>query len=75
MLNALILTNLAIEHGSFIGDPPIKGPLPGTKTRKERLESAVTNVEKSWIIKIIIIVAAITGVVIFGLEVWRLMRH
>jgi pimeloyl-ACP methyl ester carboxylesterase len=60
---------------AFLGDPPIKGPLPETKTRKERLESAVTNVEKSWIIKIIIIMAAITGVVIFGLEVWRLMRH
>jgi pimeloyl-ACP methyl ester carboxylesterase len=60
---------------AFLGDPPIKGPLPGTKTRKERLESAVTNVEKSWIIKIIVIVAAITGVVIFGVEMWQLMRR
>lgn len=60
---------------AFLGDPPIKGPLPGTKNRKERWENAVTNIEKSWIVKIIIIVAAITGVVIFGLEVWRLMRH
>lgn len=59
---------------AFIGDPPIKGPLPGTKSRKERLEGAVANVEKNWMIKIIVIVAAIAGVVISGLELWRLMR-
>jgi pimeloyl-ACP methyl ester carboxylesterase len=60
---------------AFLGDPPIKGTLPGTKNRRERLETAVANMEKSWIIKVIIIVAAITGVVIFGLEIWKLMRH
>jgi len=60
---------------AFLGDPPIRGSLPGTRSRKERFESAVTNIEKNWIIKIVIIVAAITGVVIFGLEVWRMMRH
>lgn len=60
---------------AFLGDPPIKGPLPGAKTRKERLENAVTNVEKNWIIKIVVMVAAITGVVIFGVEMWQLMRR
>jgi len=60
---------------TFLGDPTIKGSLPGTKNRKERLESAVANVEKNWVVKIIVILAAITGVVIFGMELWRLMRH
>jgi pimeloyl-ACP methyl ester carboxylesterase len=59
---------------SFLGDPPVKGPLPGTASRKERLENAVTNIEKNWIIKIVIILAAITGVVIFGQEVWRMLH-
>jgi pimeloyl-ACP methyl ester carboxylesterase len=59
---------------SFLGDPPIKGPLPGTMPRKERLEYAVKTIEQNWIIKIIILLAAITGVVIFFVEAWRMMR-
>lgn len=60
---------------AFLGDPPMKGPLPGTKTRSERLENAVASIEKNWVIKIIVILAAIAGVVIFGVEMWQLMRH
>ncbi len=59
---------------AFLGDPPIKGPLPGTKNLQERLETAVAGIEKNWIVKIVIILAAITGVIIFGVEVWHMLR-
>ena len=59
---------------TFLGDPPIKGPLPGTKDRKQQFESAIEKVEKNWIMKIVIILAAITGLIIFGVEMWHILR-
>ncbi len=58
----------------FLGDPPIKGPLPGTMQGKERMENAVKSIEQNWIVKIIVVLAAVTGVVIFFVEAWRMMR-
>jgi pimeloyl-ACP methyl ester carboxylesterase len=60
---------------AFLGDPPIKGPLPGTKDRREKLETVVAKIEQNWMIKITVILAAITGVIIFGLEVWKMVHH
>jgi len=61
---------------SFLGDPPLKGALPGTQTFRQRLDNAIKSVEQNWLVKVIIILAAITGCFIFGLEVWRLLfRH
>lgn len=59
---------------AFLGDPPIKGPLPGTKNLQERLETAVAGIEKNWVVKIVVILAAITGIIIFGVEVWHMLR-
>ena len=64
-----------VAVAAFLGDPPIKGALPGTATPKERLEGAVKSVEQNWFVKIVVLLAAITGVVIFGLEMWRLAHH
>lgn len=60
---------------SFLGETPIKGPLPGTASRGERIDSFMKGVEQSWIIKVFIILAAITGVFLFGVEMWRMMQH
>lgn len=60
---------------AFIGDPPIKGSLPGTKSRKEEFETIIANIERNWIIKIIIILAAVTGVALFIEEMWRTLHH
>jgi len=46
----------------FLGDPPIRGRIPGLP-RKERLQTAVHKVEGSWPYRLIIIVAAIAGLV------------
>ena len=59
---------------SFLGDPPMKGTLPGTAGRSARLQSAVARVEQNWLVKVIVIFAAITGVVIFFLELWRMFH-
>lgn len=60
---------------SFLGDPPFKGQLPGTTNFRGRIDSAVKNFEQNWLIKIIVLLAAITGVIIFFVEVWRMVRH
>jgi pimeloyl-ACP methyl ester carboxylesterase len=59
----------------FLGEPPLSGPLPGTGSVRDRLDRLVRDIEQSWIIKVVIIIAAITGVVIFFLEMWKLLQH
>ena len=59
---------------TFLGDKPIRGPLPGTATFSERLETTVGNVERNWFIKVAVIFAALTGCVLFFIEIWK-MSH
>jgi pimeloyl-ACP methyl ester carboxylesterase len=58
----------------FLGDPPIRGALPGTATLKERVEKKVGALERNWVMKVVVIVASITGVILFIEEVWRALR-
>jgi pimeloyl-ACP methyl ester carboxylesterase len=59
----------------FLGDRPIRGSLPGTATFKERVEKAVGAFERNWLIKVIVIFAALSGVTIFFIELWQMLRH
>lgn len=59
----------------FLGDQPIRGSLPGTATFKERVEKAVGAFERNWLIKVIVIFAALSGVTIFFIELWQMLRH
>ena len=59
---------------SFLGDPPIKGALPGSEKFKDRLENTVKGLEQNWFIKLIAILAAIAGVLLFVEEVWRILH-
>jgi pimeloyl-ACP methyl ester carboxylesterase len=59
---------------TFLGEKPLRGALPGTAGLRERLESRAKALEQNWFIKIVIVVAAITGCFIFGLELWKLWK-
>ncbi|MGC1579777.1 MAG: hypothetical protein WA813_27275 [Beijerinckiaceae bacterium] len=59
---------------SFLGDPLVRGLLPGTTNLGERLDKVVQGIERSWAIKIVVILAAITGVALFIEEMWRLLH-
>jgi pimeloyl-ACP methyl ester carboxylesterase len=60
---------------SFLGEPPYKSTLPGAAKFKDRLENSVRAVEQNWFMKVIVILAAITGVIIFFEELWRNFHH
>lgn len=60
---------------SFLGDRKFRGALPGTTRPRERLENAIKSIEQNWFIKIVVIFAAITGVIIFFEELWRVFHH
>ncbi len=60
---------------SFLGDRPLKGPLPGTATILQRVERHVGLLERNWIMKIVIILAAVTGVILFVQEMLRAFHH
>lgn len=58
----------------FLGEKRIRGALPGTTTIGQRLEGAMSGLERNWFIKLVIILAAVTGVVIFFVEMWHMLR-
>ena len=59
---------------TFLGDKPIRGALPGTTSLTERVEGAVGSVERNWFIKIVVIFAAVTGCVLFFIELWKMLH-
>jgi pimeloyl-ACP methyl ester carboxylesterase len=58
----------------FLGERPMRGPLPGTTTLKGRVDRMIGALERNWIIKTIVILASIAGVLLFVEEVWRALR-
>ena len=57
----------------FLGEKRIR-TLPGTAGLTERLEKKAHALEQNWFIKIVIVLAAITGCFIFLLELWKLWK-
>lgn len=60
---------------TFLGDKPTRGALPGTATFWQRLDATIGKLEHNWFIKLVVILAALTGVVIFFVEMWQLLKH
>ena len=58
----------------FLGEKRIRGSLPGTTTLTVRLETKAKAIEQSWIIKMVIVLAALTGCFLFALEMWKLWK-
>jgi pimeloyl-ACP methyl ester carboxylesterase len=58
----------------FLGDPKVRGHLPGTAGLSERLEHKARALESNWFIKFVLIFAAITGCLIFFWELWKMAR-
>jgi pimeloyl-ACP methyl ester carboxylesterase len=58
----------------FLGEKRIR-TLPGTAGLAERLEKKAKALEQNWFIKIVIVLAAVTGCFIFGLELWKLWKQ
>ncbi len=48
--------------------------MPGTAGISERLEMKAKAIEQNWIIKFILIFAAISGCFIFFWEVWKMVH-
>jgi hypothetical protein len=80
--NHVLLPNEPAHHklfeavADFLGDRPFKGALPGSTKLRDRLDNALRSAEQNWITKLVIILAAVTGIIIFGFELWRILaRH
>jgi pimeloyl-ACP methyl ester carboxylesterase len=58
----------------FLGEKRIRGHLPGTAGLSERLEHKAKALEQNWLIKFVLIFAAITGCLIFFWEIWKMWR-
>ena len=60
---------------TFLGDKLTRGALPGTATFWQRLDAAIGKLEHNWFIKLVVILAALTGVAIFFQQMWELLKH
>lgn len=58
----------------FLGEKRIRGALPGTTKLTQRLETKAKALEQNWFIKIVVVLAAITGCLIFLVELWKLWK-
>ncbi|HEX5866017.1 MAG TPA: alpha/beta fold hydrolase [Casimicrobiaceae bacterium] len=59
----------------FLGDRRIRGTLPGTATFKERAQRSVAAIERYWLIKVIVVLAALAGATISFLQLFRLLHN
>jgi pimeloyl-ACP methyl ester carboxylesterase len=48
----------------FLGDPPPRGHLPGTRTFWERIDHSIRTTEQNWLIKAALLIGAVIGLVL-----------
>lgn len=53
---------------AFLGDPPPRGHLPGTRTMIERIDHRIRTAEQYWLIKIFLLVGALVGLVLSAMQ-------
>ena len=53
----------------FLGDPPPKGHLPGTRSFAERLQDRVVSTEQNWLIKVLLLIGAVIGLVLSIIQI------
>jgi pimeloyl-ACP methyl ester carboxylesterase len=76
--NHLILANepahraMADAIADFLGEKRIRGALPGTKTRGQRVEAAVGTIQRNWLLKLVVIAGTLVSA---GLAFWELWRR
>jgi hypothetical protein len=49
--------------------------MPGTADLSERLEGTAKAIEQHWLIRFVLVFAAITGCLIFFWEVWKMFEN
>jgi pimeloyl-ACP methyl ester carboxylesterase len=64
---------MADAIADFLGEKRLRH-LPGTAGISERLELKAKKLEQNWLIKFILVFAAITGCLIFFWEIWKIVR-
>ncbi len=73
----LILANepanrvMADAIADFLGEKRMRGPLPGTAGFSERAESAVGNIQRNWLLKLVVIAGTLVSASIAFWELWR----
>jgi pimeloyl-ACP methyl ester carboxylesterase len=59
----------------FLGEKRIRGALPGTATVGQRIEGAVGNIQRNWLLKLVVIAGTLVSAVIAFVQLWRLLHH
>jgi hypothetical protein len=60
---------------SFLGDPRFRGTLPGTASIAERAKRSVFEIERSWVIKMVAILAATAAATVSFVQLFRLLHN
>jgi len=59
----------------FLGDKRLRGPLPGAAGLSERAESAVGNIQRNWLLKLVVIAGTLVSAVIAFVQLWRMLHR
>jgi pimeloyl-ACP methyl ester carboxylesterase len=57
----------------FLGDPPPRGHLPGTRTFLERLDHRIRSTEQNWLIKAALLIGAAIGLVLSIVQIVQVL--
>lgn len=62
---------MADAIANFLGEKRIRGPLPGTATRGQRVEAAVGAIQRNWLLKLVVIAGTLVSAALAFWELWR----
>lgn len=77
--NHLFLPDSTAHHDfihavcEFLGDPPPRGHLPGTRSFRERIDHSIRTTEQNWLIKAVLLIGAAVGLILSIVQIVQLL--
>ena len=66
---------MADAIADFLGDKRMRGPLPGTASLARRFDTAIGSFQRTWLMKLVVIVGALVSAVVAFLQLWRILNQ
>ena len=59
----------------FLGDKRMHGPLPGTAPFFQRLDAAIGNLQRNWLVKLVVVAGTLVRAGLAFFQLWRMVTR
>ena len=59
----------------FLGDKRMRGPLPGTAPLGQRLDAKIGSLQRSWIVRLVVVAGALVSAGLAFMQLWRMLGY